>query len=43
MRYFSTDLFDVKKEVDVPEREHPMDSYTKGQLDAYQGRWETIR
>jgi cysteine synthase A len=43
MRYFSTTLFDVKKEVDVPEREHPMDSYTKEQLDANQGRWEIIR
>ncbi|HVP22607.1 MAG TPA: PLP-dependent cysteine synthase family protein [Conexivisphaerales archaeon] len=43
MRYFSTTLFDVQKEVEVPEREHPMDAYTKGQLDANQGRWEIIR
>jgi cysteine synthase A len=43
MRYFSTALFDVHKSVDVPEREHPMDSYTREQLDANQGRWEIIR
>jgi cysteine synthase A len=43
MRYFSTALFDVQKEVEVPDREHPMDSYTKEQLDANQGRWEIIR
>lgn len=43
MRYFSTSLFDVKKEVEVPIREHPLDDYTKEQLDANQGRWEIIR
>ena len=43
MRYFSTTLFDVKKEVDVPEREHPLDSYTREQLDTNQGRWEIMR
>ncbi len=41
-RYFSTELFDVKKEVKIPEREHPMDEYTKEQLNKYQDRWEII-
>jgi cysteine synthase A len=42
MRYFSTALFDVEKEVEVPEREHPMDSYTREQLDKYQSGWEIL-
>jgi len=41
-RYFSTELFDVKKEVNIPVREHPMDEYTKQELEKYQGRWEII-
>ena len=43
LRYFSTAVFDVEKEVEVPVREHPMDSYSKEQLDANQDRWEIIR
>ncbi len=42
MRYFTTELFDVKKHVEIPEREHPMDKYTKEQLDKYQPKWEII-
>ncbi|MGC8568650.1 MAG: PLP-dependent cysteine synthase family protein [Nitrososphaeria archaeon] len=42
MRYFTTELFDVKKHVEIPEREHPIDEYTKEQLDKYQSRWEII-
>jgi cysteine synthase A len=42
MRYFTTELFDVKKVVEIPEREHPMDEYTKEQLDKYQSKWEII-
>ena len=41
-RYFSTELFDVKKEVQIPEREHLMDEYTKEQLEKYQKKWEII-
>lgn len=42
-RYFSTALCGEDKEVEVPEREHPMDAYTKEQLDKYQAGWEIIR
>jgi cysteine synthase A len=41
-RYFSTELCDVLKHVEVPEREHPLDSYTVRELDRYQSRWEII-
>jgi cysteine synthase A len=41
-RYFSTELCGEKKQVDVPEREHPLDRYTIGQLDRYQSQWEII-
>jgi len=42
MRYFTTELFDVKKHVEIPEREHPMDDYTRQELDKYQPKWEII-
>lgn len=38
-RYFSTALCGEVKHVEIPEREHPMDSYTKEQLDKYQKNW----
>jgi cysteine synthase A len=41
-RYFSTELCGAPKRVASPEREHPMDDYTREQLDRYQGRWEII-
>lgn len=41
-RYFSTELCDVKKHVEIPEREHPLDNYTIKQLDKHQSRWEII-
>jgi len=41
-RYFSTELCGEPKEVDIPEREHPMDRYTIEQLDKYQSGWEII-
>jgi cysteine synthase len=41
-RYFSTELCDAPKHVEVPERDHPMDEYTKVQLDKYQPGWELI-
>ena len=41
-RYLSTELFGVKKELEIPEREHPMDDYTKEQLDKYQSQWTII-
>lgn len=41
-RYFSTELCDAPKHVEIPERDHPMDEYTKEQLDKYQLVWEII-
>lgn len=41
-RYFSTDLCGSPKHVEIPEREHPMDEYTRKQLDKYQSKWEII-
>jgi cysteine synthase len=41
-RYFSTELCGNPKHVEIPEREHPMDSYTTKQLNKYQTRWEII-
>lgn len=41
-RYFSTELCGEVKEVEIPEREHPMDQYTIEQLDRYQSGWEII-
>ena len=42
-RYYSTAVFGVEKEIEIPEREHPMDDYTREQLNRYQPRWEIIR
>ncbi len=42
-RYFSTALCGVEKEVEIPERDHPIDPYTQDQLDRYQSGWEIIR
>ncbi len=41
-RYYSTPLCGVDKELEVPDREHPIDEYTKKQLDKYQEGWEII-
>lgn len=41
-RYFTTELCGEVKEVDIPEREHPMDSHTVRELDKYQGNWILI-
>jgi len=41
-RYFSTPLCDVEKKLEIPDREHPFDSYTLSQLDKYQANWEVI-
>lgn len=42
-RYFSTELCGEKKELEIPEREHLMDMYTRGELDKYQSRWEIVK
>lgn len=41
-RYFSTELCDEVKHVEIPERKHPLDQYTLEQLDKYQRNWEII-
>lgn len=41
-RYLSTELYGEKKEVEIPEREHPLDEYTIRELDKYQPNWEVI-
>jgi cysteine synthase len=42
-RYFSTELCGSPKHVESPEREHPIDEYTREQLDKYQSTWEIIQ
>lgn len=41
-RYFSTALCGEAKEIEVPEREHPMDDYTKRELEKHQARLVVI-
>jgi len=41
-RYFSTPLCGVEKHIEIPERGHPFDDYTIGELDKYQASWEII-
>lgn len=41
-RYFSTELCGSPKHVESPERDHPIDEYTRQQLDKYQSKWEII-
>jgi cysteine synthase A len=41
-RYFTTPLCGETKTLDVPERDHPMDTYTAAQLDRYQASWEIL-
>jgi cysteine synthase A len=41
-RYFSTALCGVDKQVDVPRRDHPLDSRSRELLDRYQGAWDII-
>jgi cysteine synthase A len=41
-RYFSTELCGETKDVEIPDREHPLDDYTVTELDRYQSKWEVI-
>ncbi|HEV8440454.1 MAG TPA: PLP-dependent cysteine synthase family protein [Methylomirabilota bacterium] len=41
-RYFTTPLCGEAKTVDIPEREHPIDEYTRQELDRFQSRWEVL-
>ena len=41
-RYFSTELCGEPKHVEIPEREHPLDTYSLSELDKYQSSWDII-
>ncbi len=41
-RYLSTELCGEIKEVEIPEREHPLDEHTIRELEKYQATWEII-
>jgi hypothetical protein len=41
-RYFTTPLCGETKAVEIPEREHPLDPHTVGQLDRFQASWEIL-
>lgn len=41
-RYFSTPLCGVKKHIEIPEREHPLNNHTIAELDKYQAGWEIV-
>lgn len=41
-RYFTTKLFEPDYEIEVPEREHPLDDHSRHVLETYQDRWELI-
>jgi len=41
-RYLSTELCGEMKEVEIPEREHPLDKHTIRELEKYQAAWEII-
>jgi cysteine synthase A len=42
MRYFSTKLSETDYEIDVPDRDHPLDERSKRVLDRYQESWDII-
>ena len=41
-RYFTTTLCGEAKTVEIPAREHPMEEYTRQELDRFQSRWEIL-
>ncbi len=41
-RYFSTELCGETKDVEIPDREHPLDDHTISELDRHQYKWEII-
>ena len=42
MRYFSTKLFEDDYEIDVPDRDHPLDDRSKRILDEHRSEWHII-
>lgn len=41
-RYFTTKLFEPDHEIDVPDRDHPLDDYSREVLEEYQDEWDII-
>ena len=41
-RYFTTKLFEPDHEIDVPDREHPLDEYSRSVLEEYQDDWHIV-
>ena len=41
-RYFTTKLFEPDHEIDVPDREHPLDDYSKSVLEEHQDDWHIV-
>jgi len=42
MRYFSTKLFEENYDIEVPDRDHPLDDRSKRVLEEYQDEWDII-
>ncbi len=41
-RYFTTKLFEPDHEIDVPDRDHPLDDYSREVLEEHQEDWDII-
>jgi len=41
-RYFTTKLFEPDHEIDVPDRDHPLDDHSKAVLEAHQSDWHVV-
>ena len=41
-RYFTTRLFEPDHDIEVPDRDHPLDEYTREVLDDYQDDWHIV-
>ena len=41
-RYFTTKLFEPDHEIDVPDRDHPLDDYSREMLERYQDSWDIV-
>jgi cysteine synthase A len=41
-RYFTTKLFEPDHEIEVPDREHPLDDHSKGVLERFQDDWHIV-
>ena len=41
-RYFTTKLFEPDHEIDIPDRDHPLDDYSREMLERYQESWDIV-